>query len=478
MLGFRADLTELSGALQSALGALEAAAPVLRAIGNGPATAAAKTCNAARADMTTLDADVKSGKVNWIEALIDRFSIEHEMSTGMQYGQDSIDQTQQLLDGLAETLTKLDSVVRDIRFPKPGALKGVDASLLDPVTQAEQSSGDDDAAQNALKTLAITAIFGFPGLTQTLKNLTPAERTWVLEHLPPGTLDRLLSQLDPQRDHDTYEWLARNLSGDQLDQLATADPHHVWHPSFTDGSNNYTWGQQGVTNPPDASLSSLHQGQLGDCHLLASLGALERSDPGYLNQHITTNPNGTYTVTLYKDGHPFQVTVTPDVPLNQSGNVGYAQNTDGNMNAYQVYEKAVAQASEQGLVDLNDQPGGYADENGGWSDRDLAVLTGHSASSTPSSSVDAGQIQTALDNKQPVTIDTVGQSGKDLYNSSNNQYLVADHQYYVQSVNQNAHPPTVTLVNPWGADDPHNGTVTITLDQLHQQTNHVQIGQP
>lgn len=475
---FRADLTELSGALQSAVGAMEAAAPVLRAIGNGPATEAANTCNLARRDMSALDAAVKAGREPFFKAWIDRLTVLHVMSTGMGYGQDAINQTQSLLDGLAETLAKLDGVIRDIRFPKPGALKGVDGSLLNPVTKAEQSSGDDDAAQRALSSLTLTAIFGFPSLTTTLQNLTPAERTYVLEHLPPGTLDRLLAQLDPKRDHDTYEWLSRNLSLDQLDQLATADPNHVWHPSFTDDSNNYSWGQQGIANPPDASLGSLHQGQLGDCHLLASLGALQRSDPGFLNQHITTNPNGTYTVTLYKDGQPFQVTVTPDVPLNQNGNVGFAQNTGGDMNAYQIYEKAVAQASEQGLVDLNDQPGGYSDENGGWSDRDLAVLTGNHASSTPSSSVDAGQIQSALDHHQPVTIDTVGQGDKPLYNSGNNQYLVANHQYYVQSVNQNANPPTVTLVNPWGADDPHNGTLTITLDQLHQQTNHVQIGQP
>jgi hypothetical protein len=54
-----------------------------------------------------------------------------------------------------------------------------------------------------------------------------------------------------------------------------------------------------------------------------------------------------------------------------------------------------------------------------------------------------------------------------------NGQIVTSHEYSVQRVDLGAHPPTVTLLNPWGATNQAPQEVTLTEDQWHQYFNEV-----
>lgn len=67
------------------------------------------------------------------------------------------------------------------------------------------------------------------------------------------------------------------------------------------------------------SMEDVNQGALGDCWYLASLMAVARANPSLIEEAITDNKNGSYTVRLYSDGKPVYITVTDDEVYNKNG---------------------------------------------------------------------------------------------------------------------------------------------------------------
>ena len=62
----------------------------------------------------------------------------------------------------------------------------------------------------------------------------------------------------------------------------------------------------------ELTLMTLVKARFGDCWYIASLQAVARSNPRIIEEAITDNGNGTYTVRLYHDGKPVYLTVTGD----------------------------------------------------------------------------------------------------------------------------------------------------------------------
>lgn len=133
---------------------------------------------------------------------------------------------------------------------------------------------------------------------------------------------------------------------------------------------SYMW----LDGPPfdgPPSMEDINQGGVGDCWFLAAMGAELKHNPNFVQQHLRNNGNGTYTVTLYQDGKPVQVTVDGSVPTDNNGNGMPFVHGDPNWGTGgptwpAIYEKAFAQlhGSYKGI------------DSGGYGSEEMSLLTG------------------------------------------------------------------------------------------------------
>jgi Calpain family cysteine protease len=327
-----------------------------------------------------------------------------------------------------------------------------------------------------------TTYVGAQEVVQDWQQLTPAELNAVLQSLTPQQLQELndaAGKATPAVQQEYAQLILREADLSTIQQLQPSVPNVPFEPS-NPGNLPY----QPVVGPLFGSdgiepNSQVNQGELGDCYFLSSVAAVAASDPGFIQSHIWENANGTYTVKLYQNGQPVDVTVLPDLP---DGGGAYDHIPADGALYVALYEKAFAQLE-----------GGYGNiGNGGWPQNALATITGKSttaenwdngsntfeqiltlgfagnAGSPPSLST----IQALLASGQPVTAAT---TGHDVWidNDKNDPLeVVGDHAYRVESVTTD--PQTgqqmITLVNPWGQDGTGQALATVTLTQ--QQFDH------
>lgn len=395
------------------------------------------------------------------------------------------------LDTLATDLDDADHRLSQLSAPEPPsvaweAILGVIPwdqvpvlqALFGPVDQQLEARGDTAHAQDALDR-AQQALAGDDddrkALLDSLQGLSPQELAYVLNHLDEDDVASLLGSLDPTEDRDTYNRLAATLPPDLLRRLADTDPNHYWHP-YPGTGGPWEWNvPDGVATSGDPSL--LQQGYLGDCHILSSLAAMETAHPGWLEEHCHRNANGTYTVTLYKDGEPVQVVVTPELPSQHYGDGSPADPifAHGDPNLYQIYEKAFAQTWDELDPTRNDGVG-YDGENGGYPDHDLPFISGTGADRHDSGDVTQEQVRDAMQDGHPVVMSTTGDDDDSPIYDSNahpDRYLIHGHAYYVTGIDADGN---VTVRNPWGSGLPGSGTVTLTWDEFTQMTQGVSVG--
>jgi hypothetical protein len=183
----------------------------------------------------------------------------------------------------------------------------------------------------------------------------------------------------------------------------------------------------------------LSQGQDGDCWFLASLGAVALTDPGWIRDHIRANDNGTFTVTLYRDGKPVQITVSLDMPLKADGAMAYAQTPDRVL-WVAIYEKACAELR-----------GGYGAIDGGSGSDGLSTLTGQQVEREDPADSSLADLKNRLDQGYAIT---TGSASDDFlwwnHEYADNDKVVTSHEYVVTGIDLNTKPPTMTLLNPWG----------------------------
>ncbi|MEV7973903.1 C2 family cysteine protease [Cellulomonas sp. NPDC089187] len=187
----------------------------------------------------------------------------------------------------------------------------------------------------------------------------------------------------------------------------------------------------------DVRWQGISQGAANDCWLLAGIGATAAADLALLRSNITINPNGTYTVRVYKNGEPVYVTVSGYVPMRTSG-PAYAGSIDqGVRNAswLSIYEKAAAQVLGEGS---------YAGLTAGRPSTGISAVTGQPTdflSTAPlpwAQSQTFERIQQAVDSGQPVAALTTWRFS--------NHDIAGWHVYYVTAIEGDI----IVVQNPWG----------------------------
>lgn len=156
------------------------------------------------------------------------------------------------------------------------------------------------------------------------------------------------------------------------------------------------------------------QGHVGDCGFMASLGAVAKKNPTRITNTFTDNGDGTYTVRLYHNGHSEYVTVDRQLPVDENGNLRFANvylpAADASNELWvPLAEKAYAQFNESGWLGLDGTNsyngiGGSVDPdtnsgglNGVVPTKILAQLTGSSASSSSISGSTFADVKAAFD---------------------------------------------------------------------------------
>lgn len=460
------------------------------------ANGAANKANAAQRLHAAMSKARKDNILNWLNPVdagkddAAAYELWRAVGDGNGARGDALDADKALAQGLSGPDHAL-STAREPSPPNPldepdSAQAALLAQIMQPVVAALKADGDtarSRAAASDLEQKLRGKDLSADQVRALIKKyggaLSSAELTYVLDHVDERELGNALSKLDSNQDRDTYNILAGKADAGVLARLADTDPNHYWHPAL--GSVQYIWQNDGLVagQVPEGNPNDVRQGALSDCHDLSALAAVEQAHPGYLEDHIRANANGTYTVRLYKDGKPVDVVVTPDVPYQNNADgspMGSAYtHGDNGPTAYQVYEKALAQSNGEFGVQHGT---GYQSLNGGYSSRDWSVITGQQGTSKGPGDTSPTDLRHQLDQGKPVVANTpeYDQAPTPKSPSGQDQAMIGGHAYRVVSVDTGAHPPTVTLANPWDPTDPTNGTVTISWDEFTKDCDSVNVG--
>lgn len=328
---------------------------------------------------------------------------------------------------------RVDSALRDLRDALEGGFFGVRA-------------GDLEDARDAVEGL------NGPELDALIASMDDEELEHWVGQLEDGWL---LGGWSREERRELWEILASRASKSTLDRLAGFTDE--LQPSFEDvggdgardnpesPANSATYAELehrlfvGTVSPADAA-----QGRIGDCWWIASMMAVAQADPQVIRDAITVNPNGTYTVHLYRDGVRVPVTVTPDMVLMPDGTPAFVSNGRSD-DTYELWPMVLEKA-------LALEYGDYAEIEGGWPSVGFTALTGRASTSHDTADLSIQRLADTVSGGGAVGLASL--TPDDARDSTYYQQdagadrLFANHAYYVQSVDVDA--GTVTVVNPWG----------------------------
>jgi hypothetical protein len=256
-------------------------------------------------------------------------------------------------------------------------------------------------------------------------------------------------------------------SGAQLDKLV-----HKWflgtdHPTAMSGTTYQK--ANGSLFPHDPVYTDVHQGALGDCYYLASLGETALVSPSLIKSMFIVNGDGTYTVRFNHSGVWEYVTVDSMLPATSSGrdiyaNYGMSVTSTANPLWVALAEKAYAQMNESGW--LRTFPGtkgvnSYDALSGGFMFDALNQIT---ARASGYSAVSQTNFVTAFSAHKLITFGST---------SSPSDGVVGGHAYAVVSYNTSTRQ--VTLFNPWGINNGSApGLVTLNWTQMQHDFGSMQ----
>jgi hypothetical protein len=266
--------------------------------------------------------------------------------------------------------------------------------------------------------------------------------------------------------------LSAGASGNQLQLLVNKWFLGLDHPVADNGSGTSFVYQNanGQLFVDGISYQDIHQGQVGDCYLLAGLAETALRNPTAIQNMFTDNGDGTFTVRFFNNGTADYVTVDRSLP-SQSGwfafaNMGSQLSSASNELWVALAEKAYAQINESGwLRNHFGLPGNginsYQAVAGGWGGDAIQQITGQAA--TLWNDLNATSLINAWNSGKLITLGSHGSS--DSFIDGNG--VVENHAYAM--IGYNAITGIFTFFNPWGMN---NGSapdlVNLTFGQVLQ----------
>ena len=200
------------------------------------------------------------------------------------------------------------------------------------------------------------------------------------------------------------------------------------------------------------SYLDVNQGYLGDCYFVSSLGETALMNPSLIENMITSNGNGSYSVRFYVNGQADYVTVNSQLPAMGGGYAWANRSTlefaNGPVSWVALVEKAFAELNGQSAAaQYGGHPTGdaYQDLNGG-----TAVALSEITDQTFNSYYLSQNQSTASLSSLMTTLSSDFKAGDDIILATPNQdngNLVGDHMYMVTAVNAAA--GTISIENPW-----------------------------
>jgi hypothetical protein len=215
-------------------------------------------------------------------------------------------------------------------------------------------------------------------------------------------------------------------------------------------------------------VADINQGQIGDCFLLSSIGELALFHPAAIMNMIHANPDGTETVTLHEASNgrlpTFGTTSFESVGVTVNNSFpAYAVNNGASQDVYGDYKEIWPQVLEKAVATLD---GGYtAIANGGNPVIAMEELTGESATYMSPAALTLANLDSFVAAGDLIALDTSTAPGLPFN-------LVSNHAYMFGGVTMQGGVPEVTLLNPWGFDQP----AAIPLSELSRGFIEVDVG--
>ena len=220
----------------------------------------------------------------------------------------------------------------------------------------------------------------------------------------------------------------------------------------------YSWSG-GIPFVDGPTAADIRQFNANDCYWLAALGAVARKNPDTIRNMFIVNGDGTYTVRLYRDGHPEYVTVDSELPVDGDGKFVFASQGRqatffGNELWVPLAEKAYAQFNESGWTGQDGTnsyngigaavPAGVENKDGigdGSAATALKQITNHDTSGGFTGFTSFADVKAAFAGGKAVVFNT----------SDNPPKLAGNHSYMM--VGYNTARQTITLRNPEGGPE-------------------------
>lgn len=250
----------------------------------------------------------------------------------------------------------------------------------------------------------------------------------------------------------------RTLNGDRI-----ADPTPLSGDSFETFSGRPLFGVNGPT------VDDIRQGTLGDCWILAGLGALAKENPNVIRANVADFGDGTYGVHL---GTSFY-RVDNDLPVAQVGDqrLAYTALGQGGSVWVSIIEKAYTHYRSPGANSYISIEGGFTEDllkafrlSGVGA---VSFHPGFTGAFFPNAASLGAAIKLVVDQGQAPTIGI---------QTPSTMMLLASHQYIVMGYELDGltgEISNVILRNPWGFDggstpsgNPDDGIITLSVDAL------------